>query len=141
MKLIRRLLVAGAVIGVAVQVQRAEACGLGFQLYLPFFSFGFGLGVPTAYAYPCAQPACYYSYGAPVAYDPPPQMPPDVQPAFEAPPAVWTPSTPGPGHWVPDPQPYRYIPVVTVRPKLAAQTVTLTKTLGDVPLYIVQTEH
>jgi hypothetical protein len=141
MKLIRRLLLVGAVVGVTIFGQRAEGCGLGFQLYLPFFSFGFGLGVPTAYTYPCVQPACYYPCGAPVASDSAPQMPPPMQPVFETLPARWTPGTPGPGHWVPDPQPYRYLPAAPAKPKPQAQTVTLTKTLGDVPLYVVQTEH
>jgi hypothetical protein len=137
MRAIRRVFVLSIIIGAATLGRQAQACGLGFQLYLPFFSFGFGLGVP---AYTCAytQPVCAYSYGAPEAYDPPQSMAPAMQPAFEAPPVVWTPSTPGVGHWVPDPQPYRYVPAMSAKPRRQAPIVMETKTLGDVPVYVIE---
>jgi hypothetical protein len=140
MKAIRRIIVLGIMIGAATLGRQAQACGIGFQLYLPFFSFGFGLGVPSAFTCAYTQPACAYSYGAPVAYDPPQSMAPVMQPAFEAPPMTWTPSTPGVGHWVPDPQPYRYVPAMAAKPRPQARTVMVTKTFGDVPVYVVQAE-
>jgi hypothetical protein len=138
MKAIRRVIVLGIIIGAASLGRQAQACGIGFQLYLPFFSFGLGLGVPSAFTYAYAQPACAYAYGAPVAYDPPQPMAPAMQPAFEAPPVMWTPSTPGVGHWVSDPQPYRYVASTAAKPRRQAPIVMETKTLGDVPVYVIE---
>jgi len=55
---------------------------------------------------------------------------------------AWVPSSPGPGHWVPDPQPYSYDPAhgrnSTVAPVVpASQTNTVARSVGGVPVYTV----
>ena len=66
------------------------------------------------------------------------------QPASPPPePAIWVPSSPGPGKWVPDPQPYRYVPTTSTQPVKPAnpanpQTVTVTNSAGGVPVLVNQ---
>lgn len=51
----------------------------------------------------------------------------------------WVPSSPGPGHWVPDPTPYCYHPEAgnKIAPSVLAATniVTITRSAGNVPIY------
>lgn len=100
-------------------------CGWGGCGWWPLATFGIGLGVGTAVGYASAPryPAYSYSYVYPAyAYAPPssayvvpvgsyarqPVNTPVVAPAPQV--AVWVPSTPGAGKWVPDRNPYSYTP-------------------------------
>jgi hypothetical protein len=151
----------------------AHACGVGFSFCVPFLSFGIGLGLGA----PCAGPAygCAYGYPAytyaqpayacapPASYIPPVAAAPAAPAVAETP--VWMPSTPGPGHWVPNPEPYNYVPGQTAgRPNAAGtersqttvvapnsqtpdsklqtrtasrQTVSISTSPGGVPVYFV----
>lgn len=136
MKKIRRLAGIAVVVAVAILGQRAQACGLGFQLYLPFFTIGFGFGLPVACAYSCAQPAYYYSPGVPAASASPASEPVPSEPPVVTAPALWTPQTPGAGHWVPDPEPYRYFPANF---RTRVQTVAHMHMVAGVPVYSMET--
>jgi len=105
----------------------ARAGGVGVHICLPFFSFGIGLGLGFPCAaqvygcaapvytcaspvYACARPMCgNYACSAPAYYDPPEQAVASIDPIVRPAP-MWVPSTPGAGHWVPDPQPYNCTP-------------------------------
>lgn len=147
------------VLGVAVALCsgmtafQAQACGIHFGFSLPFISFGIGLGLGAPYAYP----ACGYSYphsayayapsayawNQPANYDIPPMT--DASPApVVAQTPTWVPATPGVGHWVPDPVPYSYRPVVAAAQKAPASTpvvtekrIVTTKSPEGIPVYIV----
>jgi len=128
-------------------------CGWGFW---PRLSIGFGLGAVfgislrcgpdywsdsrcPVYTCPYSQPAC--DYATPV-YDPPPPAPAAFTPDKAPSPADWVPSTPGAGHWVPDPAPYRYTPPAAVRRTAGArpvprQTVTVTRSREGIPIYSI----
>src|SRR5208337_1611455 len=118
MKTMRRFVMVGAVLAGTLLGTRAEACGLGFQLYLPFFSIGFGLGVPWT----CAGSPCYSC----ASCLPPPPAPVNDAPVEMPPPARWIPSTPGAGHWLPEPNPYHYFGGPAAAPS-SAPRVTVTK--------------
>ena len=118
---------------------RVHAHGCGGCDWWPFAAFGLGLGIGSAVTYAATTPrypAYSYTYVYPQpsapAYAPPsapqaaptsvyarrPVSPPATahapQPAIYAPQVAtcWVPSTPGAGRWVPDPNPYRYAPVI-----------------------------
>jgi hypothetical protein len=117
---------------------RVQAHGCGGCDWWPFAAFGLGLGIGSAVTYATTPryPAYSYTYVYPPpsvpAYAPPsaPQAAPTSvyarhpvslpaiahapQHAIYAPQvaACWVPSTPGAGRWVPDPNPYRYAPVI-----------------------------
>lgn len=145
------------VLGVAVALFtstaafQAQACGVSFGFSLPFLSFGIGLGIgaPCAWpAYRCGYPYPAYAYAHPAyAYNQPINDIPPVAAASPAPAVAetppWVPSTPGAGHWVPDPEPYAYAPVAVAK-KTPASTavltqnkVTVTKSPEGVPVYIL----
>ena len=128
-----------------------QAHGCGFW---PFWGFGLGLGVGAALSWPaysCAYAYPAYTYGYPpyayappaYAYDPPVAQAPVRTPPPPAPqpppPPVWNPSTPGAGHWVPDPTPYRYVPSSAAGAAATSppETVTVTRSVGGVPVYTV----
>jgi hypothetical protein len=144
MKTIHQLLSIALIAGATAAGFQARAGGIGVHLCLPFFSFGIGLGVGgicEAPVYACAAPA--YSYAPPAfcGYDCPPSAgdPPARVVSIAAPPAVWVPKTPGVGHWVPDPEPYHYSPAPTLEKKAAA--VTVSRSAGGVPVYIIQQQR
>ncbi|HWW02912.1 MAG TPA: hypothetical protein VNZ64_24645 [Candidatus Acidoferrum sp.] len=133
----------------------AHGCWRG-GCFWPFWSFGLGWGLGAAYSYPAYRysypyPAYSYYYPPPVyAYNPPVSYAPPAPPATPAQPAarelepqVWVPSSPGPGKWVPDPEPYRYVPPASsanaqpARP-VNPQTATSTTSPGGVPIHVVQ---
>jgi len=136
-----------------VSVKAHGGC-YGFWPFWPL-AFGTGIALGTAayydsHCYPryvYASPPCSY-YGYSVAspiYAPPAQAPVvNSMPALPAPPPVsdWVPSSPGAGHWVPEPHPYRYVPGKPERRPAAAgtpplPTISVTSSLGNVPVYTI----
>ena len=139
-------------LGMAAMSFPARA-GWDFRVGFPVIPFGVGFGAGFAWAYP------YYSYGYPAPaysyyYAPPANYFPEANylpPAGYVPSAAvvadapmvsgassWVPCMPGAGHWVPDPQPYRYTsaaPVQTVAP--SGQCVLLTTSTYGVPLSVI----
>jgi hypothetical protein len=87
-----------------------------------------------------------YPYGYPYSY-PQSHSPSGQQPAAPANSTFeqashWVPSSPGAGHWVPDPTPYVYEPVAQARmvaasARPATQLVTISRPAGQVPIYTV----
>jgi hypothetical protein len=134
-------------------VVNAPACGWGLHVGLslpPLFSFGIGFGLGNGCgAYSCGYPYYRYpayAYAAPVyaySYNSiPAQAPASAAAPLPAPPAPevsWTPSTPGAGKWVPDPEPYRYTPAETVvkqeSPAPPVQTYKVFRTIEGVRVY------
>ncbi len=142
----------------------ANGCGTGFSFgFWPFFGFGIGFGLGASCGYPAY--GCYsypYSYPA-YAYSPPSYTyspvyntyttsAPSQAPAPAPAPQVQQPdsqssaplfSSPGVGHWVPDPQPYSYTPqaVLVKTPPATAPppgtTVNLAVSTGGVPVYAI----
>jgi hypothetical protein len=106
----------------------------GFSLGLGLGGLGCGCYCGPGYpAYGCAysQPAYGYGYGAP-AYGYPANY---IAPPAPAPSYDWVPSTPGAGHWVPEPAPYRYTPACAL-PRLR-QAVTVTRSPDGIPVYSI----
>jgi hypothetical protein len=96
--------------------------------------------VPPAYPYGYAYPQSQHPSGTPPTQAPSSMAAP-TQSAFEQA-SRWVPSSPGAGHWVPDPTPYNYDPGVqtkviasSVHP--ASELVTINRSVGDVPVYTV----
>jgi len=130
---------------------KARACGFGFHVGLPCVSLGVGFGLGLGCSYPVYEcgygwPAYTYTYAEP-AYafsptaDPAPAASASVAPVSQ--PSGWVPATPGVGHWVPDPTPYRYTPgpeakQTSVATPPVVETVAMTSSLGGVPVYRVQ---
>ena len=114
----------------------ASACGIGFHLDLGFLSFGLGFGFGRPYPYPAY--ACHYGYGYPACGYAHPPYAYDAGANYSQPAAVtatapsvpetpmWVPSTPGVGHWVPDPTPYQY----AAKPAAENGTATLAPTVA-----------
>ncbi len=123
-------------------------CGPGPWGFVgPLLGLGVGFGLGAAWS--CNHPReYYYSYPA-YPYSPPvyysqPQAGAPATPAAPVPrqPTVWVPSSPGAGEWVPDPTPYTYAatPITNSTPakvQTTPQTVTVTRSAGDVPVYVV----
>lgn len=130
--------------------------------FWPFWPLAFGTGIALGTAayhdscyYPryvyAGPPYAYYPYrAAPTTYvttvpgAPAPIVNDMPAPPTSAPAADWVPSSPGPGHWVPDPHPYAYAPGkpeqrLPVAAMPAAQTVTVTSSPGKVPIYTITT--
>ena len=149
MKTLRvRLGIVAALLGGTV-VSQAHGCGFPF---VPFWSFGLGWGLGAATAMATAQPYPVYpvytsprpdwSYRAEEAPAASQQTAPVQEAAPEPPPsALWFPSTPGAGHWVPDPTPYSYTPATVehVKPESepAPTTVSTSSFPGNVRVYVV----
>jgi len=132
---------------------RAYGCYYGGPCFWPFWPLALGAGIalgssiayshsyssptyvyaPPPYAYSYSQPANTYSSSTSV-------QPASVQHDSSAPAPVyaevspWIPSTPGAGHWVPDPSPYTY---GAARAPVVVETVTVTNSIGGVPVYTV----
>jgi hypothetical protein len=144
-KIIKRLFLgATIVLGLGMGSMSARAhggyCyGPGFWPLIPL-AFGIGAALSCAansqsYTYPT------YGYNLPVVSNPPAETS-YAAPAPQNP--LWIPSTPGAGHWVPEPTPYRYIPaertnMVSKARAIGAttQTITITHSAGNVPVYVV----
>ncbi len=158
MKTIRLILGTALILCTSTVRAPAHGCGFGFYVGIPFLvGIGFGIGAGCAYpAYGCAYhypaypyyPHPAYAYNPPANYAPPLAATPEPSPAApvvtQSP--VWVPSTPGAGHWVPDPQPYQYAPPVAAKPPPSAtsdpaQTVTVTKSPEGIPLYIITAQN
>src|SRR5262245_26569460 len=90
----------------------ASGCGFHFWIGIPFL-FGIGFGAPCGYPYTCGYPV----YSHPTHTDSPSQAHVAPIEATAQSPAsqigqLWTPSTPGAGAWISDPQPYFYSPTI-----------------------------
>ena len=153
----RMALILGTVLALSGSAGNARAHGCyGFW---PFWPLALGATIAIASAasahssptYVYAPPA--YPYGYPYSYPQPHNSsgPQSAQPSsLDSAPAFstfeqashWTPSSPGTGHWVPDPTPYNY--AAGVQPKAVAsleassQVVTVTRSNGNVPIYVVR---
>ena len=165
MKTIRHILSIALILCANGAGFEARACGVSLSLCVPFVSLGIGFGLGGHCGGPaigfgigasCAGPAYGCAYGYPgcaypqpaYASDPPANyaLAATASPAPAAPPVAetpaWVPSTPGAGHWVPDPEPYSYTPGPTVKRTSAVsagtpQTVTVSRSAGGVPVYSV----
>jgi hypothetical protein len=119
-------------------------CG-GGCFYWPFWAFGIGLAAAySCQAYSVSRSQPVYTYVPPACVYSPPAgeaAPAAVAPALQATAltAVWVPSTPGTGKWVPDPKPYSLKPRVAVAAAAApaTSTVIVTNSPEGVPLHIV----
>jgi hypothetical protein len=112
-------------------------CGAGYPAYgyaysqpaygytAPAYGYGYGYGAP-AYGYGYGAPA--YGYGYPANDIDPPA--PSPAPSYD-----WVPSTPGVGHWVPEPAPYSFTPASAL-PRLR-QAVTVTRSPDGIPVYSI----
>jgi len=143
-----------------VNVRAHGGCyGGGWCGFWPFWPLAFGAGIalgsvatahsysyptyvyaPPAYVYSYPQPAHAYSAAAPVQHVQPAASSPSVSAPVLA--STWVPSSPGVGHWVQDPTPYSYNPnvgnrAVVTLPESTAQSVTVSKSVGNVPVYAV----
>ncbi len=135
----RIALIAAITTTLCASTLKTEADG-GCYGFWPFFAFGLTVAAIEASsrsypvyvyepAYNSAPPPTYTSPPPPQVYNPPPD------------PEPWRPSTAGAGQWVPEPKPYSYAPAPAVHKPVkpvasSAQTVTVTRTAGGVPLYI-----
>jgi hypothetical protein len=132
---------------------RAGGC-CGFWPFLPLAFAGIAIAsAASAHSSPTyvyAPPP--YPYGYPYGYPQPhaPSQQPAQVPSGATAPAMspveqashWVPSSPGAGHWVPDPTPYVYQPVaqnklVATSARPATQLVTVNQSAGHVPVYTV----
>jgi len=125
--------------------------GFGFCLWpLWPLSVGLGFSLGCASTYHASCPDYGYCYRSSVyAYTPPTVYTTPAIPVASAPveaPApvtpVWVPSTPGAGHWVPDPTPYSYSENAAPKPRVATTpstppSVTVTHSPGNVKVYVV----
>jgi hypothetical protein len=146
MKKLRTLLGIAFILGSTTLQAPAHGCGFGFYLGIPFlFGLGFGLGAQCAnpYYYPgyyCGVPADGHAQTA-TAPSAPSDMSMSAPPSALARGADWVPSTPAPGHWIQDPNPYQYAPgrssppasVVTV----SAPNLTVTHSPAGVPIFVM----
>lgn len=128
---------------------KASGCyynGCNSEAIWPFVTFGVGLGLGVLFSH-ASEP--YPSFSTEYVYAPPVAAPPQSIPAETPPPPPkpeWIPISPGPGHWVPDPQPYRYEPTKTAAaspkppaskpPQAVKPVVTVSKRPDGVPIYI-----
>lgn len=123
--------------------------GVGFcfwPLWPLSLGVGVGLGCAASTYHSCSSAYSYgpaaYAYTTPPVYAAPPipAAPVVVETPAPANPA-WVPSTPGAGHWVPDPAPYSYSENAAPKPRAAAalspQSVTVTTSPGNVKVYVV----
>ena len=145
MKSFRLLL--GVALTLVMGTISSQAHGCGYCFPWPLLTFGLGVGLGAAvssphYVYPTSTyvPAAYVP--PPVSYAPPATASPAPVAQTAPPPApLWVPSTPGAGHWVQDPAPYRYEPAVTARtvtpPPPRPHQVTVTDGPGSVRVYVV----
>jgi hypothetical protein len=150
MKPNRFVLCVALVLSAATSSFQARACGFGFHVGLPCVSLGVGLGLGLGCSYPvyeCGYGWPAYAYAQPTYAYPAADYPSPAAIAPAAPvvsqPAAWVPGTPGVGHWVPDPTPYRYTPALGAKQTSAAsappaETVAVTSSLGGMPVYRVQ---
>jgi hypothetical protein len=137
---------------------RAGGCGgCGGCAFWPFALFGAGVAIASAasahssptYVYAPPPYPYYYPYSYPQSPAPSSQQPAQDPSGSTAPAmssleqaARWVPSSPGAGHWVPDPTPYVYEPVaqsklVATSAQPATQLVTVNRSAGQVPVYTV----
>jgi hypothetical protein len=132
---------------------RAGGCG-GCCAFWPF-ALALGAGVAIASAASAHSSPTYvyvpppYPYGYPQSHAPASQQPAQNPPVSSAPAmsyvelgAHWVPSSPGAGHWVPDPTPYVYEPVaqsklVATSARPTTQLVTVNQLPGQVRVYTV----
>ena len=154
----RTALILGIVLTLSGSTSNLRAHGgcYGFWPFWPLALFGAGLAVasvasahssptyvyappayPYGYAYSYAQPQ--HSYVAPPAQAPAPTSAPAAPAHYEI--SSWVPSSPGPGHWVPDATPYSYSPGVQTKMVVSAAEpatfVTVNRSAGNVPVYTV----
>jgi hypothetical protein len=152
----RTALILGIVLTLSGSTSNLRAHGgggcYGFWPFWPLALFGAGLAVasvasahssptyvyvPPAYPYGYAQPQ--HSYVAPPAQAPAATSAPAAPTHYEI--ASWVPSTPGAGHWVPDPTPYSYNPGIQTKIIVSAAEpatlVTVNRSPGNVPVYTV----
>jgi len=134
---------------------RAHGGGCYGGCFWPFIPLAFGIGAAVAAAASShSQPVYVYAPPSYPYYSPPvSSAPASAAAAYEPaanhlvaasqPPPVWFPSSPGAGHWVPDPMPYSYATRALVnngvkRPTAReGQTVTVTHSPGTVPVYVI----
>lgn len=155
----RRIIILGIALSLSGSTFSVRAHG-GCYGFWPFWPFALGAGLAIAsvasaqnhssptYVYTPAE----YSY----PYSSPPPQNPTINPLTQTPapsgPAVqpepnplssWVPSSPGAGHWVPDPTPYTYsqapqpksTPAIMAEPR--TEVITLTHSAGNVPVYTI----
>ena len=96
--------------------------------------------VYAAPAYPYGYTQPLYSHNTSSAQTPAAANAPVAPPSNEI--SSWVPSSPGTGHWVRDPTPYRYDPGVRDNPSIVAAEptapiVTVNRSVGNVPVYTV----
>jgi len=97
--------------------------------------------VPPAYPYGYAYPQLQHPANPPLPQTPPASSAPAMSTFEQA--SHWVPTSPGTGHWVPDPAPYNYDPGVQTRviasstQPAARQLVTMIRSAGHVPVYTV----
>jgi hypothetical protein len=137
---------------------RAGGCGgcggCGLWAFLPL-AIGAGLAIGSAASAHPAPTYVYvpppypygYPYGYPQSHAPASQQPAQSPSGSTAPApsslelaSRWVPNSPGPGHWVPDPNPYVYEPVaqskvVATSARPATQLVTVNRWPGQVAVY------
>jgi hypothetical protein len=121
--------------------------------FWPFWPLALGAGIAiasvasahSAPTYVYVPPA--YPYGYPYSYSQPHNS---QASAVDSAPVVttlnqssrWLPSSPGAGHWVPDPAPYTYDPrnqakVIASSVQPVTEVVMVTRSAGNVPIYTV----
>jgi len=122
--------------------------------FWPFWPLALGAGIAIAAASAHSEPTYVYvpapyPYGYAQPHYVPSAQPTQVPsaPSASVPTAIeqasrWVPSSPGAGHWVPDPTPYNYDPgaqtrVLASSVQPATQLVTMTRSVGNVPVYTV----
>ncbi len=130
----------------------AKAMAHGCWCFWPGFGIGVGLGglcgvslgVGVGCGWSCGAccPVYGYAYSQPsYGYSQPAYAPPaygyaadyaDPPAAAPSPSYIWVPSTPGAGHWVPDPAPYSYTPAPASRLR---QVVTMSRSPEGIPVY------
>lgn len=110
--------------------------GIGLGIGLSYLDYRASWGYPSYYVYSSPQPV--YVSAPPAVPAPAAPAPAPVPPVVERP--AWVPSSPGPGVWVPDTAPDRYVggPSTPVKETLPPPTLTVgsaTKSAGGVPVY------
>lgn len=122
--------------------------------FWPLWPLSFGVGVALGsascdeyYGYPrymYSQPYYAYSYTQPsYMYGSPARSPSPLPPTTtvtQQP--AWVPSTPGVGHWVPDPAPYTSPAIIGgASARISSGTneiVTITRSVGNIPVYMIE---
>jgi len=151
----RTALILGIALTLSSSTGNLRAHG-GCYGFWPFWPLALGAGIAIASAasahstptYVYVPPAYPYGYGYPQPHYSSPQ--PTQPPPAAAAPAIesielasrWVPSSPGVGHWVPDPEPYNYAAgvqtkVIASRAQPLKPLVIVNRTRGDVPVYVV----